>query len=182
MQPNTTKTRYYYPWNTNREKLFVFIGLNPSHAENTLSLTENKSDKTVQIIENFINEHYPAYGFIIINLSSQRTPLPKELKEDDDEKNLQAIREITSKYHFNKIVLFWGNGIQKHHFMENALEIKRIIEEHNKEAKWYCVKRNNSGLRHPKHFGRMGRIEELEQLDKNTINEYFNDLQAVCNK
>jgi len=176
---NTDENRYYFLENDKSDKIILFIGLNPSHGDNSLSQTDN----TIERIRSLIGkEKYQGHGFIIINLTSQRTPSPKDLIKGIDRKNLEVIKDIINHYPLNKIVLFWGNGVQKHRFMENAIEIKRTIEEHNTEAEWYCVERNNSGLRHPKHFGRMGSIEELELLDKNTVNEYFNDLQAACNE
>jgi hypothetical protein len=183
MQINSKEERFCLKRFEKRKSFYLFIGLNPSHAD------DNKGDRTINLIAEYMKEL--EYGFIVVNLSSQRTPNPKQLEklkeisfiEDYLKTNHEHIKEIIKSHRIKQIVLFWGNGITKHlYLVKSAIGIKKIIDEMNINIQWSYIDRNKSIPKNPKHFGRMSEINNLKIFSKEDITAYFEYLENKWTK
>ena len=110
--------------------LVMFIGLNPSKAD------ETRDDPKIKRCINFAKS-WVCGGIYVTNLFASRTNIPKIMKSYDDpieEENDKFIKLISKKAAI--IIAAWGNeGI----YLNRA----RVIEESLSNLK--CIKKNKSG-------------------------------------
>lgn len=110
------------------ERMLFVIGLNPSTAD------EHKPDATMRSVLRFVNTcGYD--GFVMMNLSSQRSTSPnnmaKELNEDMHKKNLEEITLLSNKYPRADILLAFGNNIKCRSYLNICfLDIYDILSKH----------------------------------------------------
>ena len=125
------KYRYvlYRIWDKSKP-LVMFIGLNPSKAD------ETRDDPTIRRCINFAKS-WEYGGIFVTNLFAYRTNIPKKMKSYDDpigEENDKWIKIISKKASI--IIAAWGNeGV----YLNRA----RVIEESISNLK--CIKKNKSG-------------------------------------
>lgn len=93
-----------WPWSGPNPKMALFVGLNPSTAD------ENKSDPTVARVIKFA-KRWGCGGVYMMNLFAFVTPYPKELVQDDDwEMNLDFLYRCYQdvREQGGPVILAWG--------------------------------------------------------------------------
>lgn len=118
----------------NKKSLVMFIGLNPSTAD------ENHDDRTIKRCIGFAKE-WGYGGIYMTNLFAYRSTSPKNLYEvvsPIGDNNDRFISEYADRCKL--IIACWGNHGR---YLDRSLEVKKLINN------LYCLELNNSG--EPKH-------------------------------
>lgn len=121
-------------WNNSKPKV-IFIGLNPSTAN------ESVDDPTIRKVKKFANDW--GYGGVhMMNLFTQVTPYPNELRLHDDDQIIQnrnRVIALAEQENIKLIVFAWGN-------FKEATEQGRYFADC---LNGYCLGQNKNGS--PKH-------------------------------
>lgn len=130
------------------EKVLIAIGVNPSTAD------ETKPDPTMQSVLRFVNNG--GYdGFVMLNLSSERSTdpryLPTVIDEQMHKKNLGVVSQMGERYPDADILLAFGNNIERRMYLRLCFfEIYRRLSSHQR---WLCIGGNEYVTKHghPRH-------------------------------
>lgn len=130
------------------ENVLIVIGVNPSTAD------ETKPDPTMQSVLRFVNNG--GYdGFVMLNLSSERSTKPSNLSIAIDEpmhkKNLRVVSQMGKKYPDADILLAFGNNIDRRMYLKLCFfELYRRLSSHRR---WLCIGGNECVTKygHPRH-------------------------------
>ena len=130
------------------ERVLIVIGVNPSTAD------ESTIDNTMGSVLRFVNA-FEYDGFVMLNLSSERSTKPINLSPDLDfkmhKKNLEVIKEMSQKYPQADILLACGNNIERRKYLGNCFSaIYPILQSHKR---WLCIggKERMTKRGHPRH-------------------------------
>ena len=127
------------------EKMLFVIGLNPSTAD------EKQADRTMSKVMRFAEEN--GYdGYVMLNLTAERTPDPKKLSKELNEAmhrlNLKKIAELSERYPDADILLAFGNGIGSKRYLRFCFrDICRILQQHPRAWKYIALTKYG----HPRH-------------------------------
>lgn len=116
------------------KNVLIVIGVNPSTAD------EKRADPTMQRVVSFVNA-FNYDGFVMLNLSSERTPNPNDLSPNLDyvfyEKNMKVISDMEKKYAYADILLAFGDGIHIRKYLNDCFySIYKIFQLHKR---WLCI-------------------------------------------
>lgn len=119
-------------WDKSKQ-IVMFIGLNPSTAN------QDSDDPTIRRVIKFAS-NWGYGGVYMMNLFTQVTPYPHELKLNDDEQIIENRDRIFPMAEWCKLIIFaWGN------FKEAEQEGQHYSDILN----GYCLGKNQNGS--PKH-------------------------------
>ena len=127
------------------EKMLFVIGLNPSTAD------EKQADRTMSKVMRFAEEN--GYdGYVMFNLTAERTPDPKKLSKELNEAmhqlNLKKITELAERYPDADVLPAFGNGIGSKRYLRSCFrDICRILQQHPRAWKYIALTKYG----HPKH-------------------------------
>lgn len=130
------------------ENVLIVIGVNPSTAD------ENKPDPTMQSVLRFVNA-FGYDGFVMLNLSSERTTSPDGLAVSLDasmhRKNLAVITKMGKKYPDAPVLLAYGNLIEKRMYLEACFVA--ICATFDSNRHWLCIGGTEGMTKygHPRH-------------------------------
>ena len=133
---------YRYALGKSGKKMIICIALNPSTA------AVNKSDRTFTRTCNILKNQNGKYdGFVLLNLCSKRSTIPKEVKFN---KNIAKINNDKILYYLNqypdaKIWCAWGTNMKEQKFKKYFKEIVNTI----KDRTWCYTLLTKQG--HPRH-------------------------------
>lgn len=158
----------------------LVICLNPSSA------TAEKHDGTTDNIEKIA--HVNGYdGWILFNLSPQRTPHPHKLDKDDTspffEENLKHLREYVNNPAFGiqNVWLAWGNNIHSTQFPYLKTQAIKMLEHlSTTNLNYWCIKETTK--KHPFHPSKqavnsyVGKVETIKFTEFN-VDEYLKRLK-----
>lgn len=121
----------------------ICFGINPSTA------VPNDLDRTLNKVKN-ISKHLKYDGWIMLNLYPLRETkpdkLPKIMKKDIQERNVEEIEKILNEYPNADILCAWGTPIKKRKYLKFCLQdIYNNLT--NRELK--CIGTTKYG--HPRH-------------------------------
>lgn len=141
--------------------LFV-IGLNPSTAD------DKKIDNTMQRVLGIVNR-YGYDGYVMLNLSSERSTNPdylaKELDTQMHKKNLQVISDYVQKYPHADVLVVWGDGITRRNYLPICLY--DIRERLALNRKWLRIGGTGGITKngHPRHLLYTNLSNGLDEFD-----------------
>ena len=186
--PENDKEKRYVLETKESEKPLIFIGINPSTADQ--DGLDNTTKRITKIAE---NSGYD--GWIMLNICPLRYTNPKDLKENYNNKyteenlgkikteNIKQIKEIVNRDNHNNIVCAWGNSIELIPEFEDILnELKEILSGKN----IYYLKSENkktelTAKKHPRHplgcssKSKLKEFENFSNYEINTKNKVVND-------
>ena len=140
-----SESGYRFALEQKGEKMLFVIGLNPSTAD------EKQADRTMSKVMRFAEEN--GYdGYVMLNLTAERTPDPKKLSKELNEAmhrlNLKKIAELSERYPDADILLAFGNGIGSKRYLRFCFrDICRILQQHPRAWKYIALTKYG----HPRH-------------------------------
>lgn len=162
---NSDDNKYRYVLGEKGESPLICFGINPSTA------SPEDLDLTMKIVKKRTQDDSRYDGYIMLNISPQRTTNPDALEYEENkfanEVNLHEIETILS-FGYREIWAAWGNNITKRQYLsENLKQIIDISKKYN--CKWFKADTNSE---HPHHPTRLSSDTRLVEFN---VEEYFDE-------